>query len=669
MAGFCDHRAAYKKNPGKWVSILQEMNRAQKRRGPDEDGIYLSDHCGMAHVRLSIIDLERGQQPMTREMWRNDAKEVRAEQPGTQIVRPEQTNMQAGAEQKGTQIDIEQSSKSPFSGQNSMVLCNGNSCTVVFNGEIYNMPELRKELLSQGVRFESDSDTEVILQGYLRYGEAFVTRLNGIFAIALWDSYRETLFLFRDRAGVKPLFYRKWDDTLIYASEIKGIFAYPGIEPVVDCDSLCEIFALGPAKTYGKGVFKDIYEVLPGHYLAFQNGILTEHCYWELESHPHEDSFAETVEKTAWLVEDSVKMQMLSDIPISTFLSGGVDSSLVTAICARELRKQGKILNTFSFDFEGNQKYFRANAFQPSQDRPWVEKMVEFSQTRHRFLECDHMELFQYLYHAVDARDLPCMADVESSMLYFCSQVVKYNKVTLTGECADEIFGGYPWFHKKEAFETQAFPWSADMKVRQTLLAEEWIHLLPMEEYARAAYERTIRETPALPGEDAEEKRRREIAYLNLKWFMATLLDRMDRASMYSGLEARVPLADHRIIEYVWNVPWSMKCRDGVVKGLLRHAGAGKLPDEVLWRKKSPYPKTYHPAYEKMLGEQLKEVLADAQAPVRQFLDRKKVQHFLDSPLDYGKPWYGQLMAGPQMLAFMLQVNYWMKKYRPRMMV
>lgn len=248
-------------------------------------------------------------------------------------------------------------------------------------------------------------------------------------------------------------------------------------------------------------------------------------------------------------------------------------------------------------------------------------------------------------------------------MLYFCSRVAEYNKVTLTGECADEIFGGYPWFHKREAFERQAFPWSWDMEARQALLSDELIHELPMEEYAAEAYERTVSETPRLESDTAEERRRREISYLNLKWFMATLLDRMDRTSMYSGLEARVPLADHRIIEYVWNVPWEMKCPDGLVKGLLRYAGRGKLPDDVLFRRKSPYPKTYHPDYEKRLGGMLLEVMADPAAPVRMLLDMEKVKHFLATPSDYGRPWYGQLMAGPQMLAYMLQINYWLEKY------
>lgn len=613
IAGFCSREKDYSICRGEWEKILKDMNQAQKRRGPDGEGLFLSPHCGMAHVRLAVQDLKKGSQPMSR----------------------------------STQ---------------------GRTCTLCLDGEIYNRRELRKDLEKAGESFRTDSDAELFLVGYMLYGEEFVKRINGVFGAALWDAKKETLFLFRDRAGAAPLFYTKFRGNLIFASELKGILAYPGMVAEADTDTLCEIFALGPAKTYGKGVFKDIYEVLPGHYLAVQKNGIKEVCYWKLESHMHEDSFAETVEKTAWLIEDAVRLQMQADVPVCTFLSGGVDSSLVTAICAKELKQQGKTLDTYSFDFEGNQKYFQANAFQPSQDRPWVEKMADFCESRHTFLECDNQGLLDYLYRAVDARDLPCMADVESSMLYFCSVVAKEHKVVLTGECADEIFGGYPWFRSPKAFEEQGFPWSADMKVRQSLLSEAWIQELPMEAYAHNAYEKTIKEVPVLEGEQGAEKRRREIAYLNLKWFMATLLDRMNRTGMYSGLEGRVPFADHRIIEYVWNVPWEMKCRDGVVKGLLRHAGEGKLPKEVLWRKKSPYPKTYHPAYEKMLGEKLQEVLEDSKAPVGQFLDKKKVERFLASPSDYGKPWYGQLMAGPQMLAYMLQVNYWLEKYKVRIL-
>lgn len=611
IAGFFNPHADYKANENKWFHILEDMNQAQKLRGPDDEGTYLSSHCGLAHVRLAIIDLLTGHQPL---MKKKQDRE----------------------------------------------------CTIVFNGEIYNMAELKAELLLEGAVFQTTSDTEVILEGYMRHGKDFIKNLNGIFAIALWDASSKELFLCRDRLGVKPLFYTMSEDTLVFSSEIKGLFAYPDVQPILDRDGLCEIFALGPAKSYGKGVFKDVLEVLPGQCITFTPTLCTKEFYWKLESHPHKDSYEKTIEKTAWLVEDAVKKQMLSDIPISTFLSGGVDSSLVTAICAKELKKQGKILNTFSFDFQDNKKYFKSNTFQPSQDRPFVEQMVSYADTNHYFLECTNQDQYDCLFKAVDARDLPCMADVESSMLYFCSKVKDYNKVTLTGECADEIFGGYPWFHNETAFQTHEFPWSMSQKPRQALLDDNLIQELRMEEYAHAAYEKTIHETPALSEDSPTEKRRREIAYLNLRWFMVTLLDRMDRTSMYNGLEARVPLADHRIVEYVFNVPWNMKCPDGIVKGLLRYAGEEMLPKKIVWRKKSPYPKTYDPAYENLLGNQLKEVLADANAPIRTLLDTKKVTAFLNSPSDYGKPWYGQLMAGPQMLAYMLQINYWLEKYKIR---
>lgn len=611
IAGFANYEMDYKQSEGKWLSVLEEMSHAQKHRGPDDEGVFLSESCALAHVRLSVIDLTTGHQPMVR---------------------------RAGNTQ----------------------------CAIVYNGEIYNMKELRSALRTEGAEFTTTSDTEVILTGYMMYGCDFIKHLNGIFAIAIWDARERRLFLFRDRAGIKPCFYTIRDNTLIFSSEIKGILKYPGVEAAVDKEGLCEVFGLGPAKTYGKGVFKNIKEVLPGHYLAFGRDGLGERCYWKLESHPHEESWEETVEHTRYLIKDAVTRQMLSDVPIATFLSGGVDSSLVTAICSGELKKQGQTLATYSFDFKDNNVNFRANAFQPSQDRPWVDKVKDYARTEHTYLECRNEELYDYLFEAVDARDLPCMADVESSMLYFCRKVAQRHKVTLTGECADEIFGGYPWFHKKECFEADCFPWSMDFTPRTMLLRDEVARELPLEEYARAAYRKTVAETPVLEGENPGEKRRREISYLNLKWFMQTLLDRMDRTSMYAGLEARVPFADHRIIEYVWNVPWNMKYHDGVVKGLLRAAGEEYLPKEVLYRKKSPYPKTYDPAYEKLVRRAVREVMHDTKAPLRTLIDGKKLEKFMEQPSDYARPFYGQLMAGPQLLAYLLQVNYWLESYHIR---
>lgn len=609
IGGFYHPHTDYDKHPEYYRTILENMNKIQRHRGPDDSGISLTAHFGLSHARLSIIDLTTGHQPMFK---------------------------RAGDYLYG----------------------------IVYNGELYNTAELKHDLMGKGWHFTTTSDTEVILTGFIEYGPNFVKRMNGIFAFAVTDPIHQSLYLFRDRSGVKPLYYAHRGEETIFASELKGLFAHPDIKPVIDRKGLNEVFSIGPAKTYGCGVFKGIDELLPGHYLLCtpEGNHLTR--YWQLSSHPHEDSYDTTIEKTASLIYDSVSRQMVSDVPICTFLSGGVDSSLVSAICAKELKKQGKQLNTFSFDFTGNDKNFKASSFQPSQDRPYVDKMVEFLGSNHNYLECQSETQADLLYDSVKAHDLPPMADVDSSMLYFCSLVKNYNKVALTGECADEIFGGYPWFHKKECFEANTFPWTMDLNARKVLLNDDFLDLLQMDDYVAATYAKSVAETPRCADDTPEEARRREISYLNLKWFMQTLLTRMDRTSMYSGLEARVPFADHQIIEYVWNVPWDIKTKDGVVKHLLRESGRGLVPDEILFRRKSPYPKTYDRNYEALLVQRIKEMMHDGSSPVMQFLSKRKIQEFLSSPSDYGKPWYGQLMAGPQMLAYILQVNYWLKEYK-----
>ena len=609
FAGFFNPFMDFRMNQTENEKILNDMCAALYHRGPDENGSLLAKNYGLAHTRLAIIDLENGSQPMC-------------------------------------------------------TVCDDNRYCIVYNGELYNTAELRKDLEQKGRKFQTTSDTEVILMGYIEYGIDILNKMNGIFAFCIVDEKKGECFIARDQVGVKPLYYSVYDDILVFASEPKGIFAFPYIQPDIDMEGLNEVLSLGPAKTYGKGVFKNVHEVRPGYFLRYGYDGIREYRYWSITAYEHEENYEKTVEHTRFLVTDAIKRQMVSDVPIATFLSGGVDSSIVSAVCAAELKKQGKKLGTFSFDFVDNNKYFVANAFQPSQDRPFVDIMVDYIRSEHRYLECNNDDLFENLFRSVDVRDMPTMADVDSSMLYFCGRVKNFYKVVLTGECADEIFGGYPWFHKEECFKAKTFPWSMDITARQAVLKDEIIAELHMEQYIREAYENTIQETPKLPGEDAHEARRREMSYLNMKWFMQTLLDRMDRTSMYSGLEARVPFADIRIINYMYNVPWSMKCRNHVEKSLLREAAEGLLPNEVLYRKKSPYPKTYDPAYEKKLADALTEIIEDASSPVLQLVDKKKVYDFIHQKKDYGRPWYGQLMAGPQMLAYLLQINYWMKKYR-----
>ena len=402
--------------------------------------------------------------------------------------------------------------------------------------------------------------------------------------------------------------------------------------------------------------------------MCYDKNGFSDHGYWDLFACEHNDNYKTTVEKVSYLVRDAVIRQMESDVPVCTFLSGGIDSSIVTAIAARYTAERGETLDTFSFDFKGNEQYFQSNAFQPERDIPYVNIMLQHcadnsTPLHHTYLECDETLLADTLYAAVDARDYPGMADIDASLLYFSSLVKQHNKVALTGECSDEIFCGYPWFYRPELLHSDGFPWSSDLSARTLFLKDEWISSLDLFNYTYDKYQTSLAQAPTLSGESAEERRRRQVAYLNIKWFMQTLLDRMDRAGMYSGLVARVPFADYRIIEYVFNVPWEMKYRDGVEKALLRDATADLLPPELLYRKKSPYPKTYHPGYEQALCKRFKEILKNPNSPIAPLIDTNKALRFMESPKEYGKPWYGQLMAGPQLIAYFIQINYWMEKY------
>lgn len=542
--------------------------------------------------------------------------------------------------------------------------CGSGIVAVSLCGELYNSGELRTELKHLGHSFQTSADEEILLEGYLEWGADFVKQLNGIFAFAICDTGRQTVLLFRDRIGSKPLFYTVLKDgQLAFASRIRSLLSLPEVKPALDAAGANEIFSLGPARSSGCGIFRGIREILPGHILILTPEGRREEPYWKLESRPHTDSWERTVEKTVFLVTDAISRQLDSSEPVCTFLSGGLDSSLVSAVCARKFAARGKTLTTFSFDFMENDACFQSNDFQPSRDRPYAEQIVRFLHTDHHYLECSSAVLFSRLTDSVLAHDLPAMGDIDASLLHFCSMVKNTSAVALTGECADEIFGGYPWFYREDCLNFPGFPWTMDLSPRKALLKDEIIKLLHMDEYVQNACHSSLTLLPVCKEDTKKEARQREIVWLNLNWFMRTLLERMDRAADFSGLKARVPFADHRIIEYLWNVPWEIKAKDHTAKGLLRHAAKGLLPEEVLWRRKSPYPKTYDTHYEALLRKQMQEIIHDPSSPVMEFLDREKAERFLQMPSDYGKPWYGQLMAGPQMLAYLIQINFWLSHY------
>lgn len=591
--------------------VMERMTATLAHRGPDAAGLWLSPHALLGHRRLVVIDPAGGAQPMVKEK-------------------------------------------------------DGRTCVIVYNGEIYNTEELRRELRAKGHSFKGHSDTEVVLAAYLEWGPAAVERLNGIFAFGIWDEEAESLFLARDRLGVKPLFYAlPGEQELVFGSELKTLLAHPAIEPVLDGEGLAEVLLLGPGRTPGHGIFAGVKELKPGHWLLFGRKGARVGCYWALGSEPHTEDLDTTVEKVRYLLQDAVKRQLVSDVPVCTFLSGGVDSTAISALAARYLRERGMQLDTYSVDYVGNARYFQANAFQPNADAEWVPRVAGELGTRHHYVVLDIPDLAAALDEAVTARDLPGMVDIDSSLLLFCREIKKNHTVALSGECADEIFGGYPWFFREEALRAATFPWMRTQEIRLRCFSEEVIKYTDAHHYLADRYQEAMAETPLLPGESAEEQHLRRLQYLTLTRWMPILLDRKDRMSMAVGLEVRVPFCDHRLVEYAWRIPWAMKTAEEMEKGLLRKAVAGIVPEAVLQRKKSPYPKTYHPAYLEAVQQRVLDILADANAPLRPLINEPVVQELaLADAARMNLPWFGQLMSGPQLLAYLVQVDSWLRMYK-----
>lgn len=588
---------------------LDLMQQTMVRRGPDAAGRYRSTQSVLIHTRLAVVDLKRGAQPM-------------------------------------------------------VLSWSGDHYVLVYNGELYNTPEIREELMGLGHVFVGHSDSEVLLHAYAQWREACLEKLNGIFAFAVWEERQQKLFVARDRMGVKPLFYKLHNGGLIFASEIKTILKYPTVNAELDQQGIAQILLLGPGRMPGSGVFRDIYELEPGCCGAYRAGKWCWRRYWKLKDGEHVDSFDQTVESVRYLVTDSILRQTVSDFPIGTFLSGGLDSSIISAICSTHVKNRGELLHTFSLDYEDNDKYFQSGKFQPDSDNKYIDIMNEAIDSDHHWTVLSPDALVETLQEAVIARDLPGMADVDSSLLVFCKDVRKHVKVALSGECADEIFGGYPWYRDPEVRLQEGFPWAQNATQRIALMHPCYSEKINGIDFIMSAYADTVKDTDVLPGIAPTEKRMKEMINLNYRWFMQTLLDRKDRMSMYSGLEVRVPFCDYRIAEYLYTVPWEFKDYKGREKGLLRRAVAGLLPDEVLWRKKSPYPKTYDPRYENAVTERYKNLLSDQQAPVFQIINKSEAASLLEGQFKW--PWYGQLMKRPQTLAYILMINMWLKAYNVR---
>ncbi len=607
IAGWADARNSLENQE----EIIRKMQRAITHRGPDAAEISFEPHCRLAHTRLAVIDPENGSQPMRFGQF-----------------------------------------------------------TIVYNGELYNTEELRGDLQKLGAVFSTRSDTEVLLQAYAYWGKDCLSRLNGIYAFAVWDSAQRILFLARDRVGVKPLFYYLYDGGILFASEIKSLLAHPYVKPVLDEEGAASLLMLGPARKGGAGVFQGIREFLPGEYGIFADGRLEKRIYWSLIARPHTETLPETMEHLRFLLTDSIERQLVSDVPLCTFLSGGLDSSLISAVAARKYKREGRQLNTYSVDYKDNRKNFVASAFQPDEDAPWIVKMSEHIGSAHTNVVIDSPQLADALIPSMEARDLPGMADVDSSLYLFCEEVKKRFTVAVSGECADEIFCGYPWYHKPELLNAEGFPWARSTSQRAGLLRKELSEKIDPAEYVNRAAAETAAKASILDSDSDRERAVRRMFMLNFYWFMQTLLDRKDRCSMAHGLEVRVPFCDHRIAEYAYNIPWEMKTFGGREKGLVRKISEEFLPYDVVWRKKSPYPKTHNPTYSKLVFERFRKLSLEKDFRLTELLDREKIRELIETEgKSFSENWYGQLMCTPQMFAYLIQLELWLRKYQPEIRI
>lgn len=554
-------------------------------------------------------------------------------------------------------------SRSKRSNSDTVTQCTwaGECYTIIFDGTVYNKDELCREMSHAGHYLDAASDAEVVLHAYVCWGAESLNHLNGVFSFAVWNNNDKKLFVARDRIGVKPFFYKFSENTFIFASEIKTILAHPDVPAQIDSFGVAQLLLLGPGRMPGSGVFKGIKELKPGCYGEFCAGAWHQKQYWKLVDREHTETFEETADHVRYLLMDAIEMQADYDAPMGTFLSGGLDSSIVSSICADICRRNGRQLKTFSVDYENHEKYFVSNKFQPETDRRYIDLMHEKIGSDHLDVILSPEDLIGCLDDATVARDLPGMADVDFSLYAFSKRIREHVPVALSGECADEIFGGYPWYRDPEIRATEGFPWAQNTGFRAGFIRPEHLKDIEPNYFVMDLYKMTLNRSDVLPGSSRLERRMKELVNLNFEWFMQTLLDRNDRMCMTHNLDVRVPFCDYRIAEYLYSVPWIFKDHGNREKGLLRYAMRGVLPEEVLFRKKSPYPKTFDPRYLKIVSQQLAQVIADPSSPLLQIVRKDSLEKLLTT--EFSWPWYGQLMKLPQTIAYMLQINRWMMLY------
>ncbi|MCA1188719.1 MULTISPECIES: asparagine synthase (glutamine-hydrolyzing) [unclassified Saccharopolyspora] len=601
--------------------VVAAMTETMACRGPDAAGVWLDRHVALGHRRLAVIDIEGGAQPM------------RADTPDGPVV-------------------------------------------LTYSGETYNFPELREELRGRGHRFGTSSDTEVVLRAYLEWGEELVDRLNGMYAFAIWDGRAEKLVMVRDRMGIKPFYFQRTRDGVLFGSEPKAILAHPDVRPVIAADGVNEL--LGGIKTPGHAIWADMREVVPGTLVVVDRDGLRERTYWTLRTAEHTDDLDTTIATIRELLDDSVRRQLTADVPLGVLLSGGLDSSALTALSAGQLAARDERVRSYSVDFVGLAENFRPDDMRATPDSPFVHDVARHVGSVHRDIVLSDAALADPATRrtVLAAKDFSVgAADVDTSLYLLFQAIREHCTVALSGETADELFGGYPWFHDPVAQQAEIFPWMVPVFAAGEMSADEGgpavseffdpdldarIDLMT---YLKDRYRDAAAEVEPLPGEDPHEARMRVMSHVHLTRFLRALLDRKDRISMAVGLEVRVPFCDHRLVEYVFNAPWAMKSFDGREKSLLRAATRDVLPESVLQRVKSPYPSTQDPGYAGKLQAMGREVLADPDHPMFQVIYRKWFDATVSTP-PAELPGYER-----EKLDRALDIAAWLEQHRPEIRV
>ena len=547
-------------------NILKRMLTRIKHRGPDESGVYLSDKVALGSVRLSIIDISSGTMPISNQ---------------------------------------------------------DDSLWIVFNGEVYNYIELKEELLNLGHQFKTNSDTEVVLHLYEEYGSDFLNKLNGQFAIAIWDKKKEELFLARDRVGIRPLFYTEVGNSFVFASEIKSFLEYPEMEFKISAKNLSEYFTFWTALSPNTA-FEGVFEVPPGTCMTINKNGKKIFRYWELPIFKPDEYKYSNVEDAAKdfeeIFSDAVKLRLRADVPVAAYLSGGLDSSITTSFIKKSSPKN---LKTFSIGF--SEKDFDESSYQ--------QEAVKYFNTEHASIECNHQEIAENFKEVVWHTEAPLLRTAPTPMSLLAKNVKDHNiKVVITGEGADELLGGYNIFKETKirrfwAKDPQSkyrplllkklYPYLPQMnkansnilkmffgyKLKETK-SPVYSHLLRwnntsrINNYLSEEYKEHIKDYH--PVKEIEQKLEEKLEgfdylekaqWIELNIFMSGYLlsSQGDRMAMANSIEGRYPFLDHRVIEFCMKLSPDLKLNGLNEKYLLKKMMKGRLPESILNRSKQAY--------------------------------------------------------------------------------